>query len=304
MATTSDDQSKAARTNGDDKVVFGLYVVALIDFLGQSSELAKWDFAPANPDQGAEWFRAVQASVGRVLAWRTRFEECFRQARAHGERFSQQFSEGQPVELRQRVDEFRKTSLHAAHFSDTLIFYSPLQNEYGYWQVANVASMIATCGTLMLEALARKTVFRGAIEIGMLSRFPTDEPYGPALAKAHDLEAKVADYPRIIVGPDLVSYLDATLRNPKTAAAAMSNRNVAAICHEFIAQDAHGCWIVDYLSEKLAGPTAGTSLRHQVLGEARAFVQAELDRFTKAGDAELAKRYERLLAYFRSRGVT
>jgi len=304
MATTSDDRPTSACAEGGDTVVFGPYVVALVDFLGQASELAKWDFAPGNADQSAQWFRAVQETVGRVIAWRGRFEECFRQGRAHGERFSQQFSEGQPVEPRQRFDEFRKTSLHTAHFSDTLIFYSPLQNEYGYWQVANVASMIATYGILMLEALAPKTVFRGAIEVGMLSQFPSGDPYGPSLAKAYYLEAKIADYPRIIVGPDVLSYLDATLRNPKTDGAATSNRNVAAICREFITQDTDGCWIVDYLSEKLASPTTDPALRQQVLGAARAFVQAELDRFAQAGDEKLVARYERLLAYFRSRGVT
>jgi hypothetical protein len=304
MAATSDDGPTTAPTNRDDTVVFGPHAVVLIDFLGQASELAKWDFAPGTAGRRAEWLSAVQNSMGRVLAWRTEFEERFRQGQVERDRFAEQFSAGRPAELRRQLDKYRQTSLHAAHFSDTLIFCSPLQNEHGYWQVANMVRMVATCGILMLAALYAKAAFRGAIEVGMLSRFPTGDPYGPALSKAHRLEAKVADYPRIIVGPDLSAYLDAMLRNPGTDAPAEANRNVAAICREYIAQDTDGCWIVDYLNESFADLAAGSPLRHQVQAQACAFVQVELDRFTKAGDDKLAKRYERLLAYFRSRGVT
>ena len=210
-------------------------------------------------------------------------------------------SAGQPAELREQFGEFRESVLHAAHFSDTLIFCSPLANEHGYLQVATISTMIATCGILMVEALARKTVFRGAIEVGMLSRLPTGNPYGPALAKAHCLEAKIADYPRIVVGPGVLSYLNATLENPKTDRAAMASRRVAAICRKFITQDTDGCWIVDYLGEELNGPTAHPALRKEVLGAVHAFVQAEHGRFVKAKDEKLVKRYERLMAYFRSR---
>jgi len=304
MATTSDEQPTSPQTNRDGVAVFGRHVIALIDFLGQASELEKWDSAPGTAAQMTAWRLAAQNSLGRVLMWREEFGKRFTQFRAEIDRLAEQSSNGQPLEVRRKFDQYRKTPLDTAHFSDSLIFYSPLQNEHGYWQVTNVASMVATCGMLMLAALATKVAFRGAIEVGMLGRFPTGDPYGPALSKAHHLEAKVADYPRIIVGPDLLSYLDATIRNPDTDGPAQVNRDVAAICREFIAQDTDGCWIVDYLSEKLAGSTAGSALRHQVLSEARAFVQAEIERFTKEGNDKLAKRYERLLAYFRSRGIT
>ena len=43
-------------------VVFGPHIVALIDFLGQSSELAKWDFYPDTDGKMAEWLLAVARS--------------------------------------------------------------------------------------------------------------------------------------------------------------------------------------------------------------------------------------------------
>jgi len=287
---------------------FGLHVVALIDFLGQASELAKWDFVPDTPQKMAEWIPAVRRSMGRVTTWREQSEERARQFQAERDRFAEQYSKGQPADLRRLFDEYRKAPLYTSHFSDTLIFCSPLVNEHGYWQVTNVAGMIVTCGTLMLAALATRTVFRGAIEVGMLSRFPTGDPYGPALAKAHHCEAKVAGYPRIIVGPDLVSYLDATVKNPDTGGPARANRAIAELCRRCMTQDTDGCWIVDYLNDQFAADAETRALARDVQHQALAFVQAERDRFAKAGDDErakqLANRYERLLAYFRSRGVT
>lgn len=131
MATTSDDRPTDAHADGGDMTRFDLRVVALIDFVGQSSELAKWDFIPG-PEQMAEWLSAVKKSMGRVLSWREQFERSLRQFQADRDRLAERFSEGEPADLRRLFDEYRKATLDAAHFSDTLIFHSPLQNEHRY----------------------------------------------------------------------------------------------------------------------------------------------------------------------------
>ena len=304
MAATSDGLTTAAQMNDDGMTEFGPHVVTLIYFLGQASELAKWNFTPLNPAQMKEWLPAVRSTMGRVIRWRGEFEKAFSQSKANSDRFVEQSSADQPAERRRQLAEYRETSLNTAHFSDTLIFHSPLQNEHGYWQVANVAAMISTCGVLMLTALASKTVFRGAIEVGMLSRFPTGDPYGPALAKAHFLEANVAKYPRIIIGPGLISYLHAMLINPDTGWSAQANRAIADLCQKWLVKDADDWLIVDYLSVEFAPDAATGMLARNVQRQALAFVQSEHDRFVKEGNDKLVERYERLLAYFRSRGVS
>lgn len=304
MATTNDDRPTAAKTNDSGATEFGRHVVALIDFLGQSSELAKWDYEPDTPQLMEKWIPAVRSSMGRVLWWREKFETIFRQSKADSDKYMEQSSVDKPAELRRQLDEYRKTSLKTAHFADSLIFCSPLQNEHGYRQVGNVADMIGTLGIMMLCALSIKTVFRGAIEVGMLSFFPTGDPYGPALSKAHQLEAKVADYPRILVGPQLFSYLNDNLENTDAGMVAKANQSIAKMCKECIVQDTDGYWIVDYLNDEFASDSMDRSAVRHVRSQALAFVQAEYDRFGQEGNDKLAKRYERLLAYFRSRGVS
>lgn len=303
MATKPEDQQSSG-----DTALFGLHVLALIDFLGQASELAKWDSVPQHFPPPADWLDAVRNTHGRVLMWREEFEKRFAAYLQSLRKYEERFAPKEPSDLRQKFDEYRQTSIRHQHFSDTLIFYSQLQNEHGYWQVSNVAGMIVTCGALMLAALNHKSVFRGAIEVGMLTHFPSDsdgrpgDPYGPALAKAHHLESKVGDYPRIVVGPTLLSYLDATIKDPDTDRVALANRAIALQCRQHLSQDTDGCWMVDYLNDTFATAGGNPAGWRKLQADAFAFVQAELARFRAAGHAKLTSRYERLDAYFRSRG--
>lgn len=301
MATTSYEAS-LRQTSASEMAMFGPHVVALIDFLGQSNQLARWDCVPSTVGKVDEWVKAVRESMGRVLTWREEFDKRFSQYEKSLDAYEQDFSTGAPAEKVKQFNEFRQTTLHHQHFSDTLIFYSPLQNEHGYWQVSNLAGFFVVCGTLFLGSLTTSTPLRGAIEVGMLSRFPTGDPYGPGLAKAHYLESKVADYPRIVVGPTLLSYLDWLQNHPDRDAPAQANRVVASQCRDHITQDADGQWIVDYLNDTFADAGGNPVGWRKIQTEAYASVRAELARFYNEGNDKLVKRYERLDAYFRSRG--
>lgn len=283
----------------DGMAMFGPHAVALIDFLGQSSELAKWDFVPSTIAETAVWVPAVRNTMGRVLQWRKQFETGFQAYSQSLRKYEEQFSQ---AESRGQLDRFRQTVIAHQHFSDTLIFYSPLYNEHGYLQTSNVAAELFMCGALLLAALNAKTVFRGAIGIGLLSRFPTGDPYGPALAKVHHLESKVADYPRVIVGPGLLAYLDATIKSSDKTGPAQANQAVAAECYRHIARDTDGCYIVDYLNDTFANTGGNAVDWRKMQADGFAFVQSELARFSSSGDSKLEKRYQRLQAYFVLRG--
>lgn len=282
--------------------MFGPHVVTLIDFLGQSGQLVKWDFSPETVGEVDEWTRAVRQSMGIVMAGREAFEKFFAQYQQTLRASEEKFITGAPVEQRRQFDEYRQASMDHAHFSDTIILYSPLANEHEHWQVSNVIGFLVVCGGLLLESLANKAAFRGAVDVGMLSRFPSGDPYGPGLAKAHYLESKVAEYPRIIVGPTLLSYLDWLQSRPDSDAPTEANRTVATLCRDHITQDTDGCWIVDYLNDTFANAAGNPAGWRQSQASAFTFIQSELDRFKREKNEKLAKRYEALAAYFRSRG--
>ena len=166
--------------------------------------------------------------------------------------------------------------------------------------MSNICSMIATSGVLMLAALKSKTVFRGAIDVGMLTRFPSGDPYGPALARAHKLESKVADYPRIVIGQGVLSYLDGIERSERRDPAIRAIQALATQCRAYMAQDCDGNWIVDYLNDAFAGAGGDPATWRAHQADGLEFIQAELARFQSSGSKELVARYKRLQSYFQS----
>lgn len=283
-------------------VMFGHHVVAIIDFLGQASKLAQWDFLPRSPQEEAQFVNAIRKSFGLIHASREDFEKYFTLWQENI-RVPDNALVDQP-DRREVLLKFQENLLGFMHFSDTIVVYSPLKNQYGYLNVGGVCGFIWVCGTLMLSALFQRIVFRGAIDIGMAGCFPKADLYGPALAKAHFLESKVAKYPRIVVGPSLLDYLQFHVDGPDTDGPARANHVMAAKCLRMLSEDSDGSWIIDYLNDDtFASPRSDKSARCRLKDGAAKFVDDELERFKSEGNAILVERYECLAAYFQRHGV-
>jgi hypothetical protein len=297
-------------------VTFGHHVVALIDFLGQGNELANWDFYPASKEESKHFMSAVVRNWEHLSLWRETFKHCFLWAAMECHKLPlllELLPSAAQTELRQA----RKFSYRIMHFSDTIIFYAPLQNEHGYWQTDIIWGLLFVCGSSLLEALSRRTVFRGAIEVGMAAQFEGSDFYGPALAKAHYLESKVAEYPRILVGPTLLDYLHIkrypqndegdAISDDYLSISARMNRFIAERCMGILFEDADGQWIVDYLGDTFMSVLGDAAPQRELQQLALAFVTSQVDRFRRkegelGTEEKLADRYERLRAYFCSRG--
>lgn len=289
---------------GEDsgQVMFGQHVVTLIDFLGQQSGLAKWDFLPKTEHDQQRFIAAVQETFGKITEWRGLFEKNFNiwlKARQPPESLTEAVPDGGRA-----YREFADTSLDFMHFSDTIVIYSPVVNRYGHANVGTIMSHVYTCGTLMLAALNQNTVFRGAIEIGMAGQLEPAGIYGPALAAAHQLESKEAKYPRILVGARLREYLFAQAANPEDSASARTNWHIGRLCASLLGQDVDGNWIVDYLNDGFAKLWTDSDSWGKLRDGALRFVTREYDRFEKKRDEKLAGRYKMMAEYYRSRGFS
>ena len=102
----SNNRSEKANEETDaGKLMFGLHVVALMDILGQSSELAKWDYLPPTSSPSASWIQAVRNTVGRVMIWRNEFEKRFRDLKAGMDAVAKEHSDSHPDYLRRQFDD-------------------------------------------------------------------------------------------------------------------------------------------------------------------------------------------------------
>jgi hypothetical protein len=162
-------------------------------------------------------------------------------------------------------------------------------------------SMLDTCCFMMFDSLADKTPFRGAITIGDGGVLKDDSFYGPALAEAHDLESKIAGYPRVLVSNKVRQFLsdESTYSDDPEIDKAM--QSLANTCRSLICQDADGHWIVDFLGKGSAGIFRSTRDCVNIIKMAYDFVGEQVEQFSQSGNAKLAGRYCVLKKYIESR---
>jgi hypothetical protein len=89
--------------------------------------------------------------------------------------------------------------LQATHFSDTIVFSSPSRKEYS-------TPLVAITMGLAFILLRGGYYVRGALTRGLL-RHTKSTIYGPAIVRAHNIEQKVAIYPRIVITPDVIDLI-------------------------------------------------------------------------------------------------
>ncbi|MCO6438567.1 MAG: hypothetical protein J5J06_15860 [Phycisphaerae bacterium] len=296
--TDKSDQGLDNQTGG---VKFGHHIVTLIDFLGQQRQLEKWDFLPETEYDTDEFVAAVRATFGKVTVWRDQFSEKFN-LWLESRSLPVEFAKTLPDEGR-AYREFAHTTLDFMQFSDTIVIYSPIVNQYGHANCGTVLAHLFTCGTLMLAALNQDCAFRGAIEIGMAGQIDEAGIYGPVLGSVHNLESTVAEYPRILVGDRLHEYLVAQAADPEDSRESKTNREIAKTCLRLIGIDLDQHRILDYMGRGFVEFATNKDSWNMLRDGACAFADQERERFNEAADQKLADRYTRMCEYHASRST-
>lgn len=278
-------------------IIFQDYVVGLIDFLNQGSQLEMLNAIPDNDDQKPQFIDAAKRTIGVVDCFRKVFQEQFKQMTA---RLPSAKRELLNEEQKEDYDRFTAVEIGCQHFSDTTVIYSPLVNRKGALTLHGVHSLLIAAGSTLLSALAAKVAFRGGIDVGVGVEYWPNEIYGPVLRHAYNLESAVAEYPRIVLGNEVMAFIQHTIANTEPGLQPALNRDVASACTALICVDQDGVPIVDYLSQAFRDLARGLDY-DSVIGTARKFVEDEHERFKREKNHKLALRYARLRQYFRAR---
>ncbi len=125
--------------------------------------------------------------------------------------------------------------------SDATVITVPLGGDDENCKAMNGVNitLLSICG-LASMALAHKVVLRGGIDVGIATQIDDKEVYGSALVRAIDLESEVAEYPRFVVGNELLQFLEAVSKqNSKTILGKIAKVN-ADQCRNMIVQDTDG----------------------------------------------------------------
>jgi hypothetical protein len=272
---------------------YGFHCVAFLDILGQRRILRQ---LPRLPKQDEQTRKLLKDTAGYVLRLRnhlaTTFEE-FRKPTPLAENLSSQDQ--------QRILDARG-SVHYRGFSDSLIMdISFLGDVEQFGPVIGIYGCFVACCMLHLVALSYKRPIRGGIDVGLGMDITDEEVYGPVLERGHFLESQVADYPRIVLGEELIDYLDEVekQRVALTNLGFMAPR-FASLSKELITIDTDGFPMLDFLGEKMRTLTP-VAERQKLFQPAVEYIRDQKQVARSGHDYQHLSRYNRLGAYFEKR---
>jgi len=279
-----------------DSVEVKYFLVAFLDLLGQREHLRKLKSLPKDLRPDEKTVRVLKATLGAVHGVRSCFSDYF-----NVEREDSEFMRALPADQREAVRQLTRADVVQYGFSDSFIVAVSLKDADGDAAPINGvwSALFASC-SVAIVSLACHHALRGGIDAGLGVQISQSEVYGPALERAYTLEEKFAEYPRILIGAELLVYLDtvasATPGTPGQSYAVIQAQSAKRL----IFTDADGRLALDFLGPEFRSlapaATAG------VVGRAYEFVRTERERMVAMGNTKLTDRYDRLVAYFRLRG--
>jgi len=273
--------------------LFQHYLVVFLDILGQRESLRQITALPINEEEKSIFIDAIKQSLGKVRRIRKYFKDYFDAADSYNPNIN--------LVAPEHHEEFlasQKFEIFFYGFSDSIVIYIPLMgNDENCTAINGVFSaFVATSGT-GLFALSDKIPVRGGLDIGIATAIEEKEIYGPALERAVHLEHQIAEYPRFVIGKELLNYLSWVVNQNCASPFGEIARNGALFCKEMIIRDTDGRYMLDFLGPKL-NELVGNPIDGETVIAARNFAEEEYKKYTEQNNEKLMSRYFRLLKYF------
>jgi phosphatidylserine decarboxylase len=295
MKPQSDTQQKDI-SQKENKYRF--YLVAFLDILGQRDKLLGVKALPKTQEELDVFVKLDRETRGTVLNFRDAFFNFFK-GMYKKRPIPPELTEDQRakyIEIKERAEQLKPSVIP---FSDSIIVYVPLSNDDKVIQVDGIfSSMLAIAGAFLV-LICRGNIFRGGIEIGIACRIGPNEIYGPALAKAHELESKRAKYPRIVAGDELVDFLQKESQNLEKEVQSEINQVMAQKCLNLLMIDADGHYALDYLGTEYR--EMAKQILPDIYEKTLSFLESSFSEIKKAKNGDLFMRYLWLTDYFENR---
>ena len=285
------------RKKKNDTLNLGYYALAFIDLLGQQESLRNIHTLP-NPNDHQE-METMKEHLRKTYGAVTRMRKFFNNAFEGYARKQRDLSGLTPAQNKE-FKTFTNNPIKFQSFSDSMIIYMSLSTDTAKLPVRGIYGILGAVATTFMCCLAAGHPIRGGIDVGLGMDITKNEIYGPALSRAHTLESRIADYPRIVVGKDLIQYLkDLTGQAPGDVTTDME-KMMAEKCIKCLAIDVDGHPFIDYLGESYR-LLFGETIDATVIKKAYDQVITCCIKFSKDKDSKLAFRYTILRNYFEAR---
>lgn len=279
-----------------DALFVGNYCVSFIDLLGQREALRNQTLLPyiSSEADKQKLIETLRDSVGSIAALQKHADAMLESSAPNA---NSHLRAKLSPEQQAQWDEMPDTKITTQRWSDGLMSFACLGDQQVKCPLTGVFHLFNLASSLCFIGLASRRPIRGAIEIAWGVELNPGELYGAVVARAYELESEIAGYPRIVVGPEALKFLDLQCRNPNTDPVSLHNRKLATQCRDMIIQDTDGHWLLHYLGETFRQAISHSD-HAELYGKARAFVIEQLQEHQQKQNTKLAFRYVHLLQYF------
>jgi hypothetical protein len=301
--------------NKSNTVQYNYYVVAFIDVLGQSDAFRyegiyldsyKSPFIGNRDEINKRLLEAHKKTAKVVEDLRSRFKEYIKlSVRDPAKPIPPYIPQDQTNQYKQMIE----TDIDLRMFSDCILATTcvsdvPAKKIYGSI-LTSVFYILIACEGMMLDALAIGKPFRGAIDIGMGTRLGNGDIYGPVSSRVYELERNIVQYPRIVLGEELINFLINIHKHSREYCSddrdAEYCKQTAQTCLNRIKKDLDGVYILDYLGKEAAEEMkrAGQGdILEEYYQKSFKFIDEEYQKHKENMDQKLAQRYFMLKQYF------
>ena len=275
------------------------YAVCLVDVLGIRGKFEKWNTCEVHSPVTQE---PIRNTISPVIHFQNSFTDFFtkNQKRRDPAEVELHFSNSEAAESFLKATDYR---LGKQQFSDTFVFYSPTYNADGTPTTVPCVVLLMACVLAMIDSLAEKHPVRGAVTVGLGVELEKDNLFGPVFAQAHFIESTLAGYPRVVISPEAIAFIEREAKVKRRDDAPCFMRNMACTCLRLLTRDSDGQFVVDYLGKAIrdrADAKERTALAEKIKA-GYDFSLSEWHRFVDANDQKHALRYHLLLEYMESR---
>lgn len=275
----------------------GWYLVAFVDILGQAHLLRQMRGLPnkTNQNQMKEFAALLKKTLGTVKGLRDCFTKFF-----EGTNKKHRDVSGLPPEQRRLYARSKSNPLKFHMFSDFVVLFLSLRDDVNKVPMSGVYFALMSAASSFLTMLAQGQAIRVGIDVGIAVELSEHEIYGSALSRAYELESNTAHYPRIVLGEELVKYIQYQCALPEVDIFATMNKRVAELCASLIAIDDDGMPFLDYLGDGFRQDDA-RAVDSTLVKRGYDFIIQESAKYQANKNSVLAFRYTLLRNYFEHR---
>ncbi|TXI26620.1 MAG: hypothetical protein E6Q60_12110 [Nitrosomonas oligotropha] len=286
----------ASTTDKDQLKNVGHYAAAFIDLLGQREKFQGMNLLPIaeTEEEKEKVFKIIKETIGPIDKLQRRATEMMESSNPNPD---SKLRAMLPSSDQTKWDEMIRATITTQRWSDGLFLFTSLAEDLVKCPLNAIFRMFGLTGVLCFMGLATKQPLRGAIEVAWGVELQPGELYGPVVARAYELESEVAAYPRIVIGPYLVNYLELQSKNASEEHHDMVNQQLASLCLKMLLRDTDGHWLLHYLGADFRIAVTG-SIHGQLYSSAKSFVNSQLSEHQRKQNTKLAFRYAHLQQYF------